>query len=41
MEKSVLFVDEVEIIRKCIKYVIGPTKYTGVLNVELVGIAPG
>ena len=43
MEKSVLFVDKVEIIRKCIKHVIGPIKYTGVyvVNIELVGIAPG
>jgi len=40
MEKSVLFVDEIEIIRKGIKYVIGPIKYTSVVNIELVGIAP-
>ena len=36
-----LFVDEVEIIRKCIKHVIGPIKYTSVVNIELVGVAPG
>ena len=43
MEKSVFFVVKVEIIRKCIKHVIGSIKYNcvNVVNIEQVAIAPG